>query len=294
MASFKIFSNFRPDDHPTYDGIKKICKDKPITFFYDYIPQNIEQLKINPYNFIMLHEPNEFFGMHEWVLKNNQLFSGILTWNKDILSKCENSILFHHCADGLAGELTDESLNNFNKKHSVKKFEVSFLSGIKNLVEGHKLRQDIFNIKDQIKIPKKWFHTLEDFNQEDFNKGGVGRPDSIWGAKQICFQESMFHVAVENVNHLNWYTEKIADAFATKTIPIYWGCPNIKELGYDDRGIIKFNNLNQLADIINSLTPEMYYEKQQFIEHNYQSVKLDRLKDKLESFFKQVITINNL
>ena len=44
MAPFKIFSNFRPNTHPTYDGIKAICKDKPITFFYDYIPQNIEQL----------------------------------------------------------------------------------------------------------------------------------------------------------------------------------------------------------------------------------------------------------
>tara|TARA_R110000744_G_scaffold191841_3_gene311038 strand:+ start:1157 stop:2038 length:882 start_codon:yes stop_codon:yes gene_type:complete len=292
--SFKIFSNFRSENHPTYDGIKEICKNKPITFFYDYIPKNIEQLQINPFNFIMIHEPNEFFGMHKWVLENHELFSGILTWNADILEKCDNAILFHHCGDGLAGELSNKSLDDFNKKYYKKDFEISFLSGIKNLVEGHQLRQEIYKIKDQIKMPKKWFHTLEDFDQEDYNKGGVGRPDSIWGAKQICFQTPMFHVAVENVNSPNWYTEKIADAFATKTVPIFWGCPNIKELGYDDRGIIKFTNIDELIKIINSLTTETYYKKQQYMEHNYQNVKLDRVKDKLELFFTQIITLNNL
>ena len=44
----QIFSKFRPDNDPDYDGIREICKDKPITFFYDYIPQNVDQLQINP------------------------------------------------------------------------------------------------------------------------------------------------------------------------------------------------------------------------------------------------------
>jgi hypothetical protein len=38
----------------------------------------------------------------------------------------------------------------------------------------------------------------------------------------------MFHIAVENVKIDNWYTEKISQSFATKTVPIYWGCPNIE------------------------------------------------------------------
>ena len=125
MSNFKIYSNFRSENSPTYDGIREVCKDKPITFFYDHPPKNQDQLKENPYNFIMLHEPNEFFGMHNWVFQNYQLFSGILTWNKEILDKCPNAILFHHCADGLAGELSDTFLDEFNKKYT-KKLEVSF------------------------------------------------------------------------------------------------------------------------------------------------------------------------
>ena len=80
MSSFKIYSNFRSEDSPTYDGIREVCKNKPITFFYDHPPKNQDQLKENPYNFIMLHEPNEFFGMHSWVLENYKDFVVILLY----------------------------------------------------------------------------------------------------------------------------------------------------------------------------------------------------------------------
>ena len=43
----------------------------------------------------MLHEPNEFFGMHTWVENNINLFTGVLTYNETLLSKYENAILFH-------------------------------------------------------------------------------------------------------------------------------------------------------------------------------------------------------
>jgi hypothetical protein len=113
----KIFTNFRPENDPDYDGIKEICKDKPITFFYDFIPQNIEQLQINPYNFIWLTEPDEFFGMHTWVKNNSQLFTGILTWNEDLLKNCPNAIPFPFNADGGAfREVTDEEFEAFVKE----------------------------------------------------------------------------------------------------------------------------------------------------------------------------------
>ena len=286
----EIFSNFRDKDSNEYDGIREI--KKPITFFYDYIPQTQEQLNVNPNNFIMIHEPNEFFGMHGWVEKNAHLFTGILTWNNNIINNLENAVLFHHSCNHLDIKYID-SFETHNKK-----FEVSFLSGAKNIVEGHKLRQEIFKIGDKIYIPKKWYHTLSDFNQEDFNNGGVGRPtDGIIYTtnKQICFNESMFHVCVENVKHDNWFTEKISDAFNTKTIPIYWGCPNISDFGYDERGIIRFNTPEELLNIINNLTEEKYNEMKQYVDYNYQIAKKEiRFKDKLESFFHDFIELNNL
>ena len=287
-----IFSNFRPADDPFYDGLKALSK--PITLFFDYVPKGLNELQINPYNFIWLSEPNEFFGIHNWVLNNHQYFTGILTWNDMLIQNCPNAILFPFNVDqGGMAEVTDEQFGEFTKNKNPQ-FEVSFLSGAKTLVEGHKFRQEVYKIGDQITIPKKWFYTLEDFNQDNFANGGVGRPDRIWGAKQKCFNESMFHIAVENVYHKNWYTEKIGDAFATKTLPIYWGCSNLEELGYDERGIIRFNSTEELVSIINSLTPEVYYEKLPYIEHNYNEVFKNKTLNNLEAFFKEIISLNNL
>jgi hypothetical protein len=294
---FKIFSNFRSaENDDIFNLLREKWNDKPITLFYDYIPQSIEQLQINPYNFIWLAEPDEFFGMHTWVLNNYNLFTGILTWNELLLNNCPNAVCFPFHADGGGiGEVTDEYLENFIKQKEIdRKFEVSFLSGAKSLVEGHRLRQEIYKIGDQITIPKKWFYTLDDFDKENFAKGGVGRPDKIWNSKQICFKESMFHIGVENVNYNNWYTEKIADSFATKTIPIYWGCSNLGELGYDERGIIRFNTIPELISICNSLTPDMYDKMKPYVDHNYNEVKKNRTKNIVETFFKEIIELNNL
>jgi len=294
----KIFSNFINENDLIWDNLKKL--NKPITFFYDYIPQNIEQLQINPYNFIMLHEPDEFFGMHTWAKENSHLFTGILTYSEKLLDYCNNAILFHHSCNYLEPEYID-LFQNLNKK-----FEISFLSGAKKLVEGHKLRQEIYKIKDQITIPKKWFYVLDDFNWDDFNKGGVGRPSHVEyidgkmilpqvEGKKILFKESMFHICVENIKSNNWFTEKISEAFLTKTIPIYWGCGNISDFGYDERGIIRFKTLEELIYIINNLTKEKYDEMKLYIDYNYNIAKNEiKLKKKLEIFFQELIEINNI
>lgn len=286
----KIFSNFIDENEPIYAGLKEL--DKPITFFYDYVPQSIEQLQINPYNFIMLHEPNEFFGMHNWVLNNHQYFTGILTWNQNILNQCENAILFHHSCNHL--EL--DYINSFISKSKI--FEISFLSGTKDLVEGHKLRQSIFNLESQIKIPKKWFKVLNDFDQRKFESTGIGRPTDAKSqakGKHILYNTPMFNIAIENVKYNNWFTEKISDAFNTKTIPIYWGCENISDFGYDERGIIRFGSTEELTYIINNLTEEVYYNMMPYVEHNYNIAKNElNLNVKLELFFQELIQMNNL
>jgi hypothetical protein len=296
---FKLFSNFRPQTDPYFKVLEKY-KDKPITFFYDYIPQNIEQLQINPYNFIMLHEPNEFFGMHNWIKQNYHLFTGILTWNEEILISCPNTILFtcNYQQD------SKEYYETFKTKE--KKFKVSFLSGVKTITEGHKFRNQIYTLKNKISTPKDWFHTLEDFDLTNNVRPGYGDyskdlshiPEHLISSpqvfgKRICFDDAMFHVCVENVKHNNWYTEKIGEAFCTKTVPIYWGCPNIEE-HYDKRGIIIFDTEEELLDIINNLTPEKYYEMKPYVDYNYEIALLDSFINRLDSIFKEIIEINNI
>ena len=91
----------------------------------------------------------------------------------------------------------------------------------------------------------------------------------------------MFHIAVENCQVDNYYSEKISQAFATKTVPLYWGCENLREKGYSEKGIIRFNDENELIDIVNKLTPEDYYNRLPYINYNYKVALEDTFRTQL-------------
>jgi hypothetical protein len=265
-----IKSNFMPIElYNKFIGNDPELKDKPISIFNDYTP-TIEELSLNPYNFLVIQEPNQLFGLHDWAIQNKHLFSCILTWGDEILSQCENSILLPMGTTFIHGKDKYKELAIKDKK-----FEVSFICGSKNMIEGHQQRQKIYSKQSQIKIPIKWFYTTTE-------------------PKDICFESSMFHIAVENSQNKNYFTEKIIDTFLSKTLPIYWGCPNIGEY-FDDRGIIIFNNEDELVDIINSLTEEDYHSRKEYIEKNaqtalYYAEYFMRCKD----IIKEIIKLNNI
>ena len=103
----------------------------------------------------------------------------------------------------------------------------------------------------------------------------------------------MFHIAVENVKHNNWYTEKIGEAFSTKTLPIYWGCPNIDKFGYDERGIIRFNNTDELIEIVNEYIKNnnecaLIYFRNNFSEY-YSDFNILKRNNYSITFFNQCV-----
>lgn len=269
-------------------------KDLPITLFWDYIPQSRDELNINPFNIFLAHEPNDFFGIQGWINANHHAFDAVLSWDENVLSHCTNSIAF------FCGWMFDSDFITPNKKT----FEVSFLSGVKDITEGHRLRQYVLSLENKINIPKKWYRVLDDFDHENNVRPGYTEyakdlshiPEGVnpetYG-KQPLF-DSMFHITIENVKRNNWYTEKIQQAFLNKTVPIYWGCPNIGEIGYDPRGIITFDTENELISKVNSLTPEEYNKRLPFIEYNYEVAKQDTLKNKLTYILDQIKILNNL
>jgi hypothetical protein len=267
-------------------------KNKPITIFNDYTATQ-EQLNINPINILIINEPNEFFGLHNYAVNYNLNYNIILTWSQLILDNVSQSILFPHGERNLDLEYV---LEQENKE---KIFEVSFLRGILNKIEGHHLRHRIFNKELEIKIPHKWYPVLSDFNWEKMNRpdgaeGPNGNPIEGEGKKEIWNRNSMFHVAVENSTHKNYFTDKIIDCFCTKTLPIYWGAPNMGDF-YDDRGIIYFKDENELVNILNNLTPEDYYSRLEYINNNYELAKQNSdFFKRVENFLDQIIELNNL
>tara|TARA_A100001201_G_scaffold3086_1_gene7316 strand:+ start:2281 stop:3060 length:780 start_codon:yes stop_codon:yes gene_type:complete len=81
-----------------------------------------------------------------------------------------------------------------------------------------------------------------------------------------------YHIAMENSRHENYFTEKLIDCFLTKTIPIYYGCPNISDY-FDLNGFYTFTNMQELCDILRSINENTYDEKKEAIEKNYELAK---------------------
>lgn len=276
----KIFSNFIPQNRYETRLNQGVLKDKSITIFNDYPPKSLEELQINPINIFICNEPNEFFGIHDWIIQNHHLFTLILTWSREVLFHCPNAVLFYHGERNIDLEYCKQWNNFYENEGAVaaanqgKIFEVSFLRGILNKIEGHHLRHKIFNIESEIKIPHKFWPVLSDFNYEKNNRPDGqdlpnGNPIEGEGKKEVWNRNSMFHIAVENSQHQNYFTDKIVDCFATKTIPIYWGAPNISDF-YDIRGIITFSDEKELINIVNNLTSKDYYLRLEAVENNYQ------------------------
>ena len=80
--------------------------------------------------------------------------------------------------------------------------------------------------------------------------------------------DSQFHLCIENAKRRNWFTEKLIDCLITKTVPVYWGCPNVGDW-FDERGFIFVDNLNDIVEACNSLDENTYNEMLPYIEENY-------------------------
>ena len=120
---------------------------------------------------------------------------------------------------------------------------ISMITSNKSMIVGHRTRLD-------------WAERLED--QLDLYGRGFNPIDT----KEEGLCDYMFSVAIENTFTDGYFTEKILDCFATGTIPVYLGAPDI---GY------YFN-----ADGIITLSEEFYISEDLYYD------KMDAIKDNLE------------
>ena len=293
----EVKQNFKIEGY--FDNFIEKYKEHPITFWCDH-PATFDQIDSNRINLFFAHEPNELFGIHTWLVDGNwKMYDGVISWSKELVSNIDNGIEFP-CSWRMNSDPHWEFLGD-------KKFETTFLSGNKNILKGHKLRLNIFNLKDKIKTPHRWYYVLEDWDPNTETRPGYNEyskdlsylPEgfkfepSIYGKKHL-YQNSMFNVGVENLEHENWGSDRAWSCFASKVVPIYWGCPNLEEFGYDERGIIRFKDEKELLSILNNLTEKDYYDRLPFIEHNYEINKTDTIEDKLSFVIDELIRLNNL
>jgi hypothetical protein len=126
---------------------------------------------------------------------------------------------------------------------------VSMICSNKQMCKGH-----IHRLQWAQKI-----HDKVDFYGRGFNE---------ISSKEEGLADYMFSVAIENASYETYFTEKIQDCFATGTIPVYYGSPDIGKF-FNMDGIILLND-----DFDTSLlTSELYYDKLESVKDNLERVK---------------------
>ncbi len=208
----------------------------------------IVQQDSSHYRVFLQLEPPEVLSIVDDIIKAQDNYDLILAWNEDVLRACRNAVLFPF------GTCWIQDLNvNVNQKM----YAVSFLISRKKLTSGHQLRHEIFK-----RLPQ--------------NVGTLAitkyiTPPRI-SDKGTTLKPFQYSIIIENGIVNNYFTEKLIDCFVTKTIPIYYGCPNLGSY-FNLDGVFLFKTLNDLENVLLSIEENTYFEKVKAIEANFEKAK---------------------
>jgi len=237
----------------------------PVNLFID----NFSKPHLPGINIALLCEPERIGKSKDFFISNKHQYHVILTYNQDVLNSCENAELF---------EFGSSWINDLELTKN-KKFEVSFLVGGKRGLDGYDLRHRVWAQQDDVKIPKNFF------NSSHMPYGTNTNCKILHGSKEPLFT-SQYHICIENCKERNWFTEKLVDCLYTKTIPIYWGCPNIEDW-FDTGSILIVNDYSELLSCVNNLSEDFYDNHINSINKNFELCKKfvsfhERVCDKIE------------
>lgn len=231
-------------------------KHIPFTLHGDSRPSS-QDLSLNPINIYWHSEPNEYFNNHDWIRTNAHKFTYILTWNPDIVRD------FDHAIFTPFGTSPYWNKDNYQSIIPTKEDKTTFIRGEKHAdVTGHHIRHELYKRRGEIHKPIQFYdRTSPEYarNEEE---------DVLWFAQRDhIFGTPLFHIAIENTANVNYFTEKIIDCFLWRTLPIYFGCPNIGDF-FDITGIITFDTVDEAISICNNITPDDYSARYASILHN--------------------------
>lgn len=209
-----------------------------------------------------LYEKREIYGwlieppelnkfQYDYIKVNYHKFKKIFTYDKDLLDLSEKFVLLP-----IGGCWIDESDRAIYEKNKL----LCTITSHKKMTAGHRLRHEAISTINKIDVFGYGYNPIKN--------------------KIDTLKDYMFNLVIENQKMDFLFTEKLIDSFMTGTIPIYWGCPSIDKF-FDINGIIQFNTIEELKDIINHLTVDVYNNKINSIRNNFELAKKYLIADDL-------------
>lgn len=187
----------------------------------------------------LIEPPDLIPKQYEYAINNQNKFYKIFTYDKNLLNISDK---FEFLPIGGCWIEKEE-----RKIYQKTKF-ISTIVSTKTQLTGHKLRHEVAEKIEKIDLFGSMYNKL---------------PKKIDALK-----EYMFSIVIENQKMDYLFTEKIIDCFATGTIPIYWGCPSISDF-FDIKGIITFNDIDELKKIIENINKDYYFDNIEAIRNNF-------------------------
>ena len=116
---------------------------------------------------------------------------------------------------------------------------ISISSSRKNFLEGHRLRHLI----------------ISEFRPKGLRVFGNGYKP--YRSPATPYSGFRFTLAIENAVSDSYFTEKLIHPLLFRTVPVYWGT-TVLPGDFDERGILRFDSLEELRSLWVSLTEERY------------------------------------
>lgn len=211
-------------------------------FITDIHLQEVDKFSKSKRRVALLIEPPDINpGIYDYVNKNNKKFDYILTFDRKLLETGRNFLFyFFGCC-----WIKDYSIPKKSKL-------CSMIASNKRMTSGHSFRQDVI----------KQFSNRVDHFGNGFKRLEI---------REEGFRDYYFSIVLENSRPQYYFSEKLIDCFASRTIPLYWGS-DVSPF-FDTSGIIQFNNLDELETIFRTLTPEKYNSMLKSVENNFKLVE---------------------
>jgi hypothetical protein len=191
--------------------------------------------------------------VYDWIRVNYAKYKYVFTFDNMLLNVLPNAKLL------IYGQITAEFPDKKTK-------DISMVCSDKGFCEGHNNRK---------RTATRLKSIIDTYGK--FDGGSFADDKDIYSGYR-------FNVAMENYSDGYYFTEKICNCFASKVIPIYWGCPHIGEY-FDTRGIIQVENPDNIPTIVQAIlqtgTEEIYNSRLEAIENNFKTVQKYRSYAKL-------------
>jgi len=228
-----------------------------------------DSFDVNPStrNIYIQVEPQAIWPVEHILIQNANTYSHILTYNDSILKQCTNA---HKYLFGMTRILKSdyESIDIHAKQ-----FMITSVTSDKLFTTGHYFRHTVYYNQQLItSIPVRFHRSTDSKNLPAITD--IPRLGAANACKIDLFKDSQFSLVLENSRQLNYFTEKLCDCLITKTIPVYYGCPNISEY-FDTTGWVILENENMLDMIerMKVLTPDYYMKHIDTVNKNFEEVK---------------------